>query len=871
MLLRRFFLVNLSLVAALLASVGDARAADQARLVTYKGPEHTDYALSLSADLPPAAASTDVVVLFDTSASQQGAYRETAVAALRSLMTQLRPTDRVRVIAVDLDAKPLDAGFAAPSTAAADAAVAAIMNRAPLGSTDLEQALSAAIEQFQAAGSEHRAVVYIGDGVSMANMLDGPTLRPLAAKLREERVPVSSYAIGPQIDGALLAVLANQSGGNLYIAEPIVWQDEEAGVSDARAREENERNAAIAGRSLAEWTGASVLWPQQVSLPPALGQTYPAVMPPLRSDRDTIVIGETTDALSGDLPIRIASGNTHLSWSATAEPSHPDHAFLAALVERARQDNGLSLPTVGSAGLAEAARLVGVQVDGLTRLAQQAVAAGDRQTAGRIIQTVLQADPGNVQARTVQAIVESDDPFGGFEEPAAVQPGTVMEDGSVVVGEDGALPPELAAEAGRVIAAEPLPEGAAIGEAAVAEAVAAESGIILVNPPAAAGAASGSMLDDPSLLSDLPSGGAFLDEVEQERRVFEQMMQKEIERVVADARGRMRTEPDLVIQDLKLQLDNLKKVANIDEARRAELIDRLEIALKEARRQATLADELKRERQEVLAAAREQIVLNDRLNRRIEREKQLMDRFDALMSERNYVQAEEVAAIVEEIDPDSVTARSATLWSRTKRHVYLVDVARSARHAAAFDAMYQIELSHIPFPDNPPIVYPDAEVWEELSNRRKKRYASVDLKSQGESESRIYDALRKPLVAPLEYIETPLNQITAALQEDYNIPIVFDKAALDTLAISPEVEITVNLSNITLRSALELMLKEVEDLTYIIDNEVLLITSADEAEQRLQVKVYPVADLVLPIQPLGLTGGIGGSGGGGGGLGGGGG
>ena len=46
-------------------------------------------------------------------------------------------------------------------------------------------------------------------------------------------------------------------------------------------------------------------------------------------------------------------------------------------------------------------------------------------------------------------------------------------------------------------------------------------------------------------------------------------------------------------------------------------------------------------------------------------------------------------------------------------------------------------------------------------------------------------------------------------------------------------------------------MKQVEDLTYIVDNEVLLITTEDEADKRLQVKVYPVADLVLPIDSSG--------------------
>ena len=47
----------------------------------------------------------------------------------------------------------------------------------------------------------------------------------------------------------------------------------------------------------------------------------------------------------------------------------------------------------------------------------------------------------------------------------------------------------------------------------------------------------------------------------------------------------------------------------------------------------------------------------------------------------------------------------------------------------------------------------------------------------------------------------------------------------------------------------------VEDLTYVIDDELLLITTQDRADATLKVKVYPVADLVLPVQNLGIVGG----------------
>ncbi len=47
-----------------------------------------------------------------------------------------------------------------------------------------------------------------------------------------------------------------------------------------------------------------------------------------------------------------------LSWDLVAERSNEDFAFLPILVDQARDNGGLTLPTVGSAGLREMARLI---------------------------------------------------------------------------------------------------------------------------------------------------------------------------------------------------------------------------------------------------------------------------------------------------------------------------------------------------------------------------------------------------------------------------------------------------------------------------------------------------------------------------------
>ncbi len=107
-------------------------------------------------------------------------------------------------------------------------------------------------------------------------------------------------------------------------------------------------------------------------------------------------------------------------------------------------------------------------------------------------------------------------------------------------------------------------------------------------------------------------------------------------------------------------------------------------------------------------------------------------------------------------------------------------------------------------------------------------------------------ALDSPLKTPLQYEDQPLNEVIHVLQEEYELPFVFDNAALEEVAISPETEITVNLRNISLRSALKLILRQpgLEGLTFIFDNEVLLITTKDKANENLVVQVYRVDDLI---------------------------
>jgi hypothetical protein len=104
--------------------------------------------------------------------------------------------------------------------------------------------------------------------------------------------------------------------------------------------------------------------------------------------------------------------------------------------------------------------------------------------------------------------------------------------------------------------------------------------------------------------------------------------------------------------------------------------------------------------------------------------------------------------------------------------------------------------------------------------------------------------LAEPLKSSgLSFSEAPLENIFSFLQDEYGIPIQIDEPALEDAGLTRDEPVTVHLNNISLRSALRLLLKT-KQLTYVLRNEVMIITTPEEAEHELVTCVYDVRDVV---------------------------
>ncbi len=114
--------------------------------------------------------------------------------------------------------------------------------------------------------------------------------------------------------------------------------------------------------------------------------------------------------------------------------------------------------------------------------------------------------------------------------------------------------------------------------------------------------------------------------------------------------------------------------------------------------------------------------------------------------------------------------------------------------------------------------------------------------AQREAEARILRQLESRDSFDLK--DVPLDNFVVTLRARFGINVHIDQRALEDFAIDTATPVSVQLRDATLESCLHLAFQPL-DLTWTIRHETLVITTTDDAEYRLDTRVYPVRDLVL--------------------------
>jgi len=127
------------------------------------------------------------------------------------------------------------------------------------------------------------------------------------------------------------------------------------------------------------------------------------------------------------------------------------------------------------------------------------------------------------------------------------------------------------------------------------------------------------------------------------------------------------------------------------------------------------------------------------------------------------------------------------------------------------------------------------------------RPASLEIAAAAPDDRSAEEKIREQLSekTDLEFADAPapLKDVIDVIRAKHHIEVILDQEALKQAGIDPAATlVTKSLKDISLRSALRLILNDME-LTYVIENEVLTITTRDKADTLLKTKVYDVRDL----------------------------
>ena len=364
--------------------------------------------------------------------------------------------------------------------------------------------------------------------------------------------------------------------------------------------------------------------------------------------------------------------------------SDANNGYLVTLVDQAKVDGGRTLPLVDSASLALAKQEIEAGGRGLNDLAFKDLHSGNLEKAKVLAGKALSRNPSDLVARAILNDVAKK----ADAAPAAAVPG----------GGNPAAPPDKAVDD---LPGEPGDlnlQGNAVGL-----------------PP--------------------PNGDAVTREIN-ESTALEQQWQKDVQATITLARSQVDTTPDVAAGLIRNKTSELRS----ETALRAEVRERLAGMLRAASKQIQQRIEENTARQQQInreaMAQRERQLANAELVRDQEKVNSLMKRFDALLAEAHQTLSDRAARdAMTEVNEAGQIARASNpnatptmvVGLHTARFQTGLDdimAIRVAKQKGFVDSMYQTERSHVPVPDDPPIVYPDAEIWKELTAQRKEKYSS---------------------------------------------------------------------------------------------------------------------------------------------------
>jgi general secretion pathway protein D len=236
-----------------------------------------------------------------------------------------------------------------------------------------------------------------------------------------------------------------------------------------------------------------------------------------------------------------------------------------------------------------------------------------------------------------------------------------------------------------------------------------------------------------------------------------------------------------------------------------------------------------------------------------------VEKFNNLLDEQRWAEAEVIAKRVQEMAPDDPIATQLGWKATFARRLATTKQVEGDKERGFVDAMTAADESSIPFDDRKPYQFADVREWDKLSKSPFRRKIEGRAR-RSEKEIEIEKSLRTPV--SLKFQDAPLSEVMDHLKTLAGVNIHLDPRGLAAEGVTTEMPVNIDLSEpISLRSALNLILEPLH-LSYVVKNEVLNITSEQLRDGEVYTVTYNVGDLVMPIpnfvpdNNMGMTGAI---------------
>lgn len=334
-----------------------------------------------------------------------------------------------------------------------------------------------------------------------------------------------------------------------------------------------------------------------------------------------------------------------------------------------------------------------------------------------------------------------------------------------------------------------------------------------------------------------------LEAIDAQQQLLRQKLYREIASEQAEAQRMSATDPKGALERLK-RIRSRVNESEVDPSSKKQLltlvdrnVESLEQYIETNKAEIQLAERNRQVLQGVALDAQRNVEIQNKLA-------SMVEEFNTLVDDGRWPEAERIAKQARELAPDAEITVALAEKVRFMRRIAEQTANRERSEQGFYAAMDSVTKSSEPFDDRTlPLQFGDPTNWRTYSEKR--RSWEQQRQHLTKEELEIQKALSNKV--DVRFTERPLSEVMDTLSELANVPIVLDQVGMAAEGATSDTPVTIQLRQpISLRSALNIVLQPLR-LSYVIQDEVLRVTSEQTRDSNVYHKVYNVADLVIPI------------------------